>query len=112
MEKLQAIVSLRAAGYNQAVLRTRFSEPDGWMAHRIRQHQAIRDDLLQIFRSGGLETRTPHAGRYLFPSLPNPRVRLHDLVRLIRYIQNVAVSPGNVIGRHYNSRRLNIIQQY
>jgi hypothetical protein len=51
---LQAVVSLRAPGYNQAVLRTWFSEPVGWMEGRIRQHQAIRDDLLAIFRNGGL----------------------------------------------------------
>ena len=32
MEKLQAIVSLRAPGYSQAVLRGWFEEPAGWMA--------------------------------------------------------------------------------
>ncbi|MGR7911437.1 pyridoxal phosphate-dependent aminotransferase [Lysinibacillus capsici] len=31
MEKLQAIVSLRAAGYSQSVLKSWFSEPNGWM---------------------------------------------------------------------------------
>ena len=31
MEKLQAIVSLRAGGYNQAVLKSWFTEPEGWM---------------------------------------------------------------------------------
>lgn len=35
MEKLQAIVSLRAAGDNQAVLRTWFREPKGWLEERI-----------------------------------------------------------------------------
>src|SRR5699024_5040194 len=45
MEKLQAIVSLRASGYNQAVLNVWFDEPKGWMKDRIAQHQAIRDSL-------------------------------------------------------------------
>ncbi|MBA3948605.1 MAG: pyridoxal phosphate-dependent aminotransferase, partial [Acidobacteria bacterium] len=40
MEKLQAIVSLRAPGYSQAVMRTWFEEPAGWMEERTRQHQA------------------------------------------------------------------------
>ena len=35
MEKLQAIVSLRAPGYSQAVLRTWFAEPAEWMQERI-----------------------------------------------------------------------------
>ena len=39
MEKLQAIVSLRASGYNQAVLKNWFDEPEGWLADRIAQHQ-------------------------------------------------------------------------
>ncbi|MGL6200568.1 MAG: hypothetical protein ACRC3H_16685 [Lachnospiraceae bacterium] len=35
MEKLQAIVSLRPAGYCQAVLKAWFSEPEGFIADRI-----------------------------------------------------------------------------
>jgi aspartate/methionine/tyrosine aminotransferase len=51
MEKLQASVSLRAPGYSQAVLRTWFDEPAGWLADRIAKHEAIRDDLMQVFGS-------------------------------------------------------------
>lgn len=69
MEKLQAIVSLRAAGYNQAVLRTWFDEPNGWLEERIVKHQTIRDDLVAIFRAAGMPTRLPQAGSYLFPTL-------------------------------------------
>ena len=39
MESLQAIVSLRAAGYNQAVLDTWLQEPLGWMENRIQEHE-------------------------------------------------------------------------
>ncbi|WP_261803341.1 pyridoxal phosphate-dependent aminotransferase [Variovorax sp. PAMC26660] len=63
MEKLQAIVSLRAPGYCQAVMRTWFSEPAGWLADRINKHQAIRDELLAVFRGiEGVAVRTPQAG--------------------------------------------------
>ena len=76
MEKLQAIVSLRAPGYSQAVLRGWFEEPPGWLAERTAKHQAIRDDLVRIFRSvPGLAIRTPEAGSYLFPRLPSSRCR-------------------------------------
>jgi aspartate/methionine/tyrosine aminotransferase len=112
MEKLQAIVSLRAAGYNQAVLRTWFSEPDGWMDERIRQHQAIRDDLLALFRNGGLPTRTPQAGSYLFPTLPPLAVSLHDFVRLLRHQANVIVTLGTEFGPHHDSIRLNFSQNH
>ncbi|WP_315755882.1 pyridoxal phosphate-dependent aminotransferase [Bradyrhizobium sp. SZCCHNRI2007] len=110
MEKLQAIVSLRAPGYNQAVLRTWFNEPVGWLDERIQQHQAIRDDLLSIFRSGGLATRTPQAGSYLFPTLPPLAVGLHDFVRLLRHQASAIVTPGTEFGPHSHSIRLNFSQ--
>ncbi|QTL04029.1 pyridoxal phosphate-dependent aminotransferase [Aquabacter sp. L1I39] len=110
MEKLQAIVSLRAAGYNQAVLRTWFCEPEGWMANRIRLHQAVRDDMLQLFRAGGLPTRTPKAGSYLFPTLPDLAVSLSDFVRLLRHQAQVIVTPGTEFGPHDHSIRLNFSQ--
>jgi aspartate/methionine/tyrosine aminotransferase len=112
MEKLQAIVSLRAPGYNQAVLRTWFSEPAGWMEERIRQHQAIRDDLLDIFRNGGLATRAPQAGSYLFPTVPPLAVSQHDFVRLLRNQANVIVTPGTEFGPHHDSIRLNFSQDH
>jgi aspartate/methionine/tyrosine aminotransferase len=112
MEKLQAIVSLRAPGYNQAVLRTWFNEPVGWLGERIRQHQAIRDDLLALFRKGGLATRTPQAGSYLFPTLPPLAVSQHDFVRLLRHQANVIVTSGNEFGPHHDSIRLNFSQDH
>lgn len=110
MEKLQAIVSLRAAGYNQAVFRTWFSEPAGWMDERIRQHQAIRDDLMIIFSKGGLACRRPQAGSYLFPKLPPLSVGLHEFVRLLRHQANIIVTPGTEFGPHDQNVRLNFSQ--
>ena len=95
MEKLQAIVSLRAAGYCQAVLRTWFAEPEGWMDDRIRRHQAIRDDLLSVLRGiGGGFARAPQAGSYLFPRLPALAVPHADFVRILRLQAGTVVTPG------------------
>ncbi len=114
MEKLQAIVSLRAAGYNQAVLHTWFSEPEGWMEERIRLHQAIRDDLLAVLRGAeGVGARTPQAGSYLFPSLPALAVAPNDFVRILRLQAGVVVTPGTEFGPHCaNSVRLNFSQDH
>ncbi len=113
MEKLQAIVSLRAAGYNQAALSTWFAEPDGWLADRITQHQAIRDDLLKVFRDAELETATPQGGSYIFPKLP-PLVHEPSIfIRLLRSQANVTVTPGAEFGPHTaDSIRLNFSQDH
>lgn len=110
MEKLQAIVSLRAAGYNQAVLRSWFAEPAGWMEQRVSEHQRIRDELLAIFADAGLPTRRPQAGSYVFPKLPEPRVAPLDFVRLLRQQANVIVTSGTQFGPHPHSIRLNYSQ--
>jgi aspartate/methionine/tyrosine aminotransferase len=114
MEKLQAIVSLRAPGYSQAVLRGWFEEPPGWMAERTAQHQAIRDDLMRIFRSvPGLAMRTPEAGSYLFPRLPKLSVSLHEFVRALRVQAAVTVTPGTEFSPDAtDSIRLNFSQNH
>ncbi|MET3524609.1 pyridoxal phosphate-dependent aminotransferase [Mesorhizobium abyssinicae] len=114
MEKLQAIVSLRAAGYNQAVLRGWFAEPDGWMDQRIVLHQAIRDDLLTVLRSAdGLSARTPQGGSYLFPSFPDLVVSPQDFVRILRAQAGVTVTPGTEFSPYCaNSLRLNFSQDH
>ncbi|WP_276477131.1 aminotransferase class I/II-fold pyridoxal phosphate-dependent enzyme [Bradyrhizobium yuanmingense] len=110
MEKLQAIVSLRAAGYNQAVLRTWFREPKGWLEERIARHQAIRDDLLDLFRDAGMPTREPQAGSYLFPMLPPLAVGPLDFVQLLRHQADVIVTAGTEFGPCPNNIRLNFSQ--
>jgi aspartate/methionine/tyrosine aminotransferase len=111
MERLQAIVSLRAAGYNQAALSTWFAEPDGWIAQRSRAHEEIRDKLLGVFRSGGLQTTTPQAGSYLFPEFPPLTVDSASFVRLLRHQAGVTVTPGTEFGPGlHQSIRLNFSQ--
>lgn len=114
MEKLQAIVSLRAPGYSQAVLRTWFAEPAGWMEDRIAKHEAIRDDLLTVFRTvSGVCVRTPQAGSYLFPRLPKLDVPLHDFVRALRTQAGVTVTPGTEFSPDStDSVRLNFSQNH
>jgi aspartate/methionine/tyrosine aminotransferase len=112
MEKLQAIVSLRAPGYCQAVLRTWFSEPTGWLQDRIVRHQAIRDRLLAVLREvGGTSARTPEAGSYLFPRLPALTASLPGFVRILRLQAGVTVTPGTEFGAtSAGSVRLNFSQ--
>ncbi|MBN1196439.1 MAG: pyridoxal phosphate-dependent aminotransferase [Candidatus Aminicenantes bacterium] len=99
MERLQAIVSLRAGGYNQPVLDTWFNEPQGWMEKRIAAHQAIRDDLLKTIRAvDGVETRATDGGSYLFIQLPPMDVSMRDFVKIVRRLTGVAVTPGTEFG--------------
>jgi aspartate/methionine/tyrosine aminotransferase len=113
-EKLQAIVSLRAPGYSQAVLSTWFDEPEGWLAERNAQHQAIRDDLIAVFRKvPGLSVRVPEGGSYLFPRLPPLTLALHDFVRAVRVQANAIVTPGTEFSPDAtDSIRLNFSQNH
>ncbi len=111
MESLQAIVSLRAAGYNQAALYSWFEEPPGWIENRVKEHESIRDELLKIFRAGNLHTATPQAGSYLFLKLPPLSIDLHTFIRLLRYQANIIVTPGTEFDPSCNdSLRLNFSQ--
>src|SRR5690606_19736988 len=114
MEKLQAIVSLRAPGYSQAVLRTWFEEPAGWMDERTRQHEAIRDALMKVFTAvPGLAIRAPEAGSYLFPKLPPLEVPLHTFVKALRQQAGVTVTPGTEFSPdRTDSIRLNFSQNH
>lgn len=114
MAKLQAIVSLRAAGYCQAVLNVWLAEPEGWMRDRIREHQAIRDDLVDILgRIKGLAVRKSEAGSYLFPRLPDLTISPIDFVRALRQQAGVTVTPGLEFGpRSSGSIRFNYSQNH
>ena len=114
MEKLQAIVSLRAAGYCQAVIPRWFSEPEGWMADRIAAHAAIRDDIVAEFRSvPGVRVRSTEGGSYVFPQLPELKLGLKDFVTALRVQANVVVTPGTEFGPQFtDSIRLNFSQDH
>ena len=114
MEKLQAIVSLRAGGYSQSVLRTWFAEPAGWLQQRIALHQAIRDALMaRLQEVEGLKARTPQAGSYLFPRLPELAVSTQNFVTILRHQAGVIVTPGSEFGPHsIDSIRFNFSQDH
>ncbi len=114
MEKLQAIVSLRAPGYSQAVMQTWFAEPAGWLKDRIAKHQALRDDLMTVLAGvPGVVARAPEAGSYLFPHLPALDVPLHTFVRALRQLAGVTVTPGTEFSPDAtDSIRLNFSQNH
>ncbi|MEG0803345.1 MAG: aminotransferase class I/II-fold pyridoxal phosphate-dependent enzyme, partial [Pygmaiobacter sp.] len=114
MEKLQAIVSLRAGGYSQAALKTWFAEPEGWMEARIAEHQSIRDDLLAKLRAcEGITARTTEAGSYLFPKLPPLEVSTKDFIKILRQHADVTVTPGTEFGPQFtDSFRVNFSQDH
>ena len=111
MEKLQAVVSLRAAGYCQAVLGSWFSEPEEWMRQRVAAHQQIRDDLVGEFRRiPGCMVRPTEGGSYLFPRMPKLKVEMQDFVSALRIQANVTVTPGTEFGPYTDSFRINFSQ--
>ncbi len=114
MEKLQAIVSLRAPGYCQAAFKTWFAEPEGWMKERIAAHQAIRDDLLALLRAcPGISARTTEAGSYLFPKLPELAISTADFIKVLRTHADVTVTPGTEFGPQFtDSFRINFSQDH
>jgi aspartate/methionine/tyrosine aminotransferase len=81
------------------------------MEKRILEHQAIRDELLKIFRSASLLTATPQAGSYLFPQLPPLDVDPFTFVRLLRHQAGATVTPGTEFAPGFgDSIRLNFSQ--
>lgn len=114
MEKLQAIMALRCSGYNQAVFRCWFSEPEGWLAARVKEHQRIRDDILALIRTvPGVFARPTEGGSYLFISLPPLTVSLHDLIKIARVRANVTVTPGTEFGPQFTHHiRINFSQDH
>jgi len=114
MEKLQAIVSLRAAGYCQSVFKVWFHEPVGFMRERIRQHASIRDDLVRKLRAvSGIQVRSTDAGSYLFPTLPALDVDITDFVKIVRKLADVTLTPGVEFGPQFiHSFRLNFSQNH
>lgn len=114
MEKLQAIVSLRTAGYCQSAYLNWFSEPEGWMEARIAEHKAIRDDLLGVIsKYPGCWARPTEGGSYLFLQLPALTVTLGQFVKLCRIQAGVTVTPGTEFGPQFtDSVRLNFSQDH
>ena len=112
MEKLQAIMALRCSGYNQAVFKTWFNEPEGWMKERVAAHQAIRDAILEVIhQTPGVSARPTQGGSYLFVKIPELEVSLHQFIRIVRELANVTVTPGTEFGPQFTQEfRINFSQ--
>lgn len=112
MEKLQALVSLRAPGYCQAVLQIWFSEPEGFMAERIAAHQRIRDKICHELNSvTGVYARLTEGGSYLFVKLPELDVPIIEFTRAARELAGVSLTPGTEFGPQFTRHfRINFSQ--
>ena len=112
MEKLQAIMSLRCSGYNQAVFQTWFKEPEGWMEERVAAHQEIRDAIMAKLEGvPGVFARPTQGGSYLFVTIPELDVTLHQFIRILREMANVIVTPGTEFGPQFiHQFRINFSQ--
>ena len=112
MEKLQAIMALRCSGYNQAVFQTWFNEPEGWMEARVAAHQEIRDAIMETL-SGvpGVSAKPTQGGSYLFVTIPELDVSLHQFIRILRELADVTVTPGTEFGPQFlHQFRINFSQ--
>lgn len=112
MEKLQAIMALRCSGYNQAVFLKWFAEPEGWMAARVEAHREIRDMIMEKL-SGveGVSARPTDGGSYLFVTIPELEVPLHQFIRIVREMAGVTVTPGTEFGPQFlHQFRINFSQ--
>ena len=112
MEKLQAIVSLRCSGYSQSVFKTWFSEPEGWLEQRVLDHLDIRDGILAVLeRTPGVSARPSEGGSYLFVTIPELDVDIHQFVRIVRELAGVIITPGTEFGPQFTHQfRINFSQ--
>jgi aspartate/methionine/tyrosine aminotransferase len=114
MEKLQAMVSLRCSGYAQGVLRSWFNEPAGWIEERIKQHQDIRDDILDLLNgTEGVEARATEGGSYLFIRFRNMNLPMKDFIKTLRSVAGVTVTYGTEFGAGFTDWfRINFSQDH
>ena len=112
MEKLQAIMSLRCSGYSQAVFTTWFAEPEGWLKARVKAHWEIQNAILERLSAvQGVSARPAEGGSYLFVTIPELEVSLHQFIRIVRELADVTVTPGTEFGPQYlHQFRINFSQ--
>lgn len=112
MEKLQAIMALRCSGYNQAVFMTWFKEPEGWMEARVAAHLEIRNAIMEKLNAvPGVSARPTEGGSYLFVTIPELEVSLHQFIRIVRELADVTVTPGTEFGPDFlHQFRINFSQ--
>ena len=107
-------MALRCSGYNQAVFKTWFHEPEGWMAARVAEHNRIRDDILAVIAEvPGVSARPTDGGSYLFVEIPELEVSLHQFIRIVRELAGVTLTPGTEFGPQFlHQFRINFSQDH
>lgn len=105
-------MALRCSGYNQAVFKTWFNEPEGWMAERVAAHQDIRDAIMAKLNGvPGVFAKPTQGGSYLFITIPELDVSLHQFIRILREMAGVIVTPGTEFGPQFlHQFRINFSQ--
>ena len=99
MEAILSIVSLRAGGYSQSVLRSWLAEPEGWLAERIEAHRRIRDGIVdRLSAVDGMFVRATEGGSYLFPRLPELTVPADRLIAELAEREGIVVTRGQEFG--------------
>lgn len=105
MEQVISLTALRTGGYAQHSLRHWMHDDASWLAQRTREHQALRDMLLERLRAlPGLRVATPAGSSYVFPDASaTPWAHAHggndDFALSIALKRaGVLVSPGYQFG--------------
>ena len=82
------------------------------MKERVAAHQAIRDDLLQLFGSeSGVSVRPTEGGSYIFPRVEGLIPNIKDFTKILRIQAGVTVTPGTEFGPQFTDCfRLNFSQ--
>jgi aspartate/methionine/tyrosine aminotransferase len=104
MEQVISLTSLRTAGYAQQTLRHWMDDDGPWLSERTKDHQQIRDTLVERFRSmPGVTVSAPAGSSYVFPDASlSPWALAHgdsDFALAVALKQNgVLIAPGYQFG--------------
>ena len=82
------------------------------MAERVAAHQDIRDAIMAKLKGvPGVFAKPTQGGSYLFITIPELDVSLHQFIRILRELANVTVTPGTEFGPQYlHQFRINFSQ--
>lgn len=82
------------------------------MEARVNAHREIRDELLaKLEKVPGVWARPSEGGSYLFVTIPELDISLHQFIRVLRELAGVTVTPGTEFGPQYlHQFRINFSQ--
>lgn len=112
MESVLSIVSLRAPGYNQPLLRHWLDDDGPWLQERILAHRDLRDLVVGAFRDvPGVQVSMPRGGSYVFPDVSALGLSDFDIAVRLRREHGILVNPGYQFGqRGHGAFRMNYSQ--